>query len=164
MKQLSFLIIILILSSCGISVKQIGSLNMIQNRNVDSNFNYKSISTYSGGSDRERKSSRSLTIEDAIDNTVRKIPGGEFLTNVKIYIVNDLYFSVEGDVWGKQENITYRGFKVGDKVTWKVSSFSKNKYLTGVLKSLKNNKTCLITEDESGEIIELIYDKISKID
>ena len=152
---LSFILITAI-SSCT-SVKQIGKVNMISNRNVNPKLNYDVISTYSGGSKHELKKSRAKTIEDAIDQTVRKIPGGEFLMNAKIYLVNGQFIAVEGDVWGVKSNVSYRGFKVGDKVTWK---FMGN-FKTGIIKSLKDDKSCLI-ETKDGNIIEKKYDNISK--
>jgi hypothetical protein len=130
---------------------------MISNRNIDTKLNYEVISTYSGGSKRELKKSKAKTIEEAIDQTVRKIPGGEFLMNVKIYIIKGQYIAVVGDVWGVKSNITFRGFRVGDKVIWKVTGSFK----TGTIKSLKDDKTCLI-ETENGDIVEKKYDDISK--
>ena len=44
-----------ILFNACISVKQIGKVNMISNRNVDPDFKYQSLTTYSGGSNRELK-------------------------------------------------------------------------------------------------------------
>lgn len=152
------LILITAVTSCT-SVKQIGKVNMISNRNVDPKLNYDVISTYSGGSNRELKKSKAKTIEDAIDQTVRKIPGGEFLMNAKIYLVNGQYLAVEGDVWGVKSNVAYRGFKVGDKVTWK----AMGNFKTGTIKSLKDDKTCLI-ETENGDIVEKKYDDISKVE
>lgn len=157
MKRIFFAFIIITAVSSCTSVKQIGKVNMISNRNVDPKLNYDVISTYSGGSNRELKKSRAKTIEDAIDQTVRKIPGGEFLMNAKIYLVNGQYIAVEGDVWGVTSNVAYRGFKVGDKVTWK----AKGNFITGTIKSLKDDKTCLV-ENESGDIIEKKYDEITK--
>jgi len=145
------------LSSCA-KVKLIGKVNMISNRNVDpTTMQYVVISTYSGGSKRELKKSRAKTIEDAIDKTVRRIPGGEFLLNAKIYSVKRKYLAVEGDVWGLESNLSYRGFKIGDKVTWK----NLGNFKTGIIKSLKNDKTCLI-ETDNGVILEKKYDEISK--
>jgi hypothetical protein len=69
----------------------------------------------------------------------------------------DNIIAAEGDVWGVKSNVAYRGFKVGDKVTWKVMGNFK----TGTIKSLKDDKTCLV-ETESGDIIEKKYDDISK--
>lgn len=150
------LILLTAVSACS-SVKQIGKVNMISNRNIDPQQKYEALTTYSGGSQRELKKSRAKIIEDAIDQTVRKIPGGEYLMNTKIYLINGKYIAVEGDVWGVKSNVGYRGFQVGDKVTWKVSGNFK----VGTIKSLKDDKTCLI-ETENGKIIEKKYDDISK--
>ena len=168
MKYPSILTLAIILTSC-MSVKQIGKVNMISNRNIDPNLKYERISTYSGGSKKELKKSKTKTIEDAIDQTVRKVPGGEFLMNAKIYYVKDQYFAVEGDVWGKPENISYRGLEIGDKVTWKNKSLSaklgwQKDYLTGVIKALKDDKTCLVTVAETDEVVELSYDDITKVE
>lgn len=167
-KTLLILALTIILASCT-SVKQIGKVNMISNRNIDPNLEYERISTYFGGSKKELKKTKAKTIEDAIDQTVRKAPGGEFLMNVKLYVVKDQYYAVEGDVWGKPQNISYRGFEVGDKVTWKNKSLSAKfgsdkDYLTGTVKALKDDKTCLITVDETKDVVELSYDDITKVE
>lgn len=154
--SLTVLFFTLIFTSCT-SSKQIGSVNMISNRNVDPSLNYAAISTYSGGTNRELRKSRATTIEDAINQTVKKIPGGEFLMNAKIFLVDKKYYAVEGDVWGTTSNISYRGFKSGDKVTWKVNG----SYKSGVIKSLTDDKSCLV-ETDSGNVVEKRYDKISK--
>lgn len=155
----SISIVSLFLTSC-ISVKQIGSVNMISTRNIDPNLKYKAISTYSGGSKKELKKTRATNIQDAINQTVKKVTGGDFLMNVKIYLVNKKYIAVEGDVWGSStEEIAYRGFKVGDQVTWKVLG----SFRTGIITSLKNDKTCLVQEDNTGETVEKKYDGITKI-
>ena len=149
------LIVITAVSSCT-SVKQVGKVNMISNRNVDPKLDYNVISTYSGGSTRELKKTRAITIEDAIDQTVKKIPGGEFLMNAKLYVVNNKYYAAEGDVWGVKTNIAYRGFKVGDKVI-----VDKVFNSVATIKALKDDKTCFI-ERSNGVIEEVKYDRISK--
>lgn len=158
------------LASC-MSVKQVGKLNMISNRNVESKVEYELVKSYSGGSKKELKKSKAITIEDAIDNTVRAVPGGEFLKNVKVYLVNGKYFAVEGDVWGIANNITFKGFKIGDKVTWKnkkspmdkLTNSGKKDYLTGRIASLKNDKTCFVKVDGEEQTVELLYDDITKV-
>ena len=100
MKQITYMFLFAVLVTACTSVKQIGKINMISTRNVDPNLKYEVISTYSGGSKRELKKSKSTSIEDAIDQTVKKVPGGEFLMNCKIYLINSKYIAVEGDVWG----------------------------------------------------------------
>jgi len=158
-------LLICAVSSCT-SVKQIGKVNMISNRNVDPNLQYKALTTYSGGSKRELKKSKAKSIEAAIDQTVKKIPGGEFLMNCKIYIVKTKYIAVEGDVWGNTTNIQFRGFKVGDKVTWKKKDIINGaKYLTGTITALKDDKTCYVKIDEElDSLVELPYDDITKIE
>jgi hypothetical protein len=152
------------LSACT-SVKQIGKVNMISNRNVSNDQNYQLISSYSGGSQKEIRKSRARTIEDAIDQTVRKVPGGEYLMNVKIYLINSTYLAVEGDVWGVASERSYRGFKIGDTVTWK-SSFSRGDgYHTGIIIALKDDKVCLVKSDDTeSKTYEMKYDELTKIE
>lgn len=166
MKKITYILLFAVLLTACTSVKQIGKVNMISTRNVDPNLKYQVITTYSGGSKRELKKSKSTSIEDAIDQTVKKVPGGEFLMNCKIYLVNSKYIAVEGDVWGNPTQQTHRGFKVGDKVTWKKKDIiNGTKFLTGTISALKNDKTCYVKVDgESDKTVELSYDDITKTD
>ena len=162
-KAILFLIAIaslfLFFESCT-SVKLIGKINMISNRNIDPKLNYQLISTYAGGSDKEIKNSRASSIEAATDITVKKVPGGEFVMNAKIFLVNKTYFAVEGDVWGTAGGvITYRGFKVDDKVTWK----KNGKFYTGKITALKDDQTCYVQMDNDNSMVELLYDNITKV-
>lgn len=163
MKKLLFALAIFIISfnSCT-SVKEIGKLNMVSNRNVDPDLKYKLITTYSGGSEKELKKSKFISIEQAIDNTIKKTPGGEFLMNAKIYLVDNKYIAVEGDIWGIEGFASYKGFKVGDKVTWKTSLIKGKDYITGTITSLKDDKECLIKIDNQDKITEVEYTKLSK--
>jgi hypothetical protein len=132
---------------------------MISTRNVESSKTYVLKASYSGGSKKELKKTKAKTIEDAINQTVKRIPGGEYLMNAKIYLVNGEYFAVEGDVWGIAENNSFRGFTAGDKVTWKNKATGIQ---SGVIHSLKDDQKCIV-ETESGELIEIEYDKLSKV-
>ena len=155
---LSLVTISLIAASCS-SVKVIGSVNMLSHRNVNTQTEYQLLTSYAGGSPKERKKSKAVTIEDAIDQTVKKVAGGEYLMNAKIYqIVNGrkMFYFCEGDVWGSKENVSYRGFKVGDKV---IVDGVVNTIAT--IKSLKDDKTCFIMRI-NGVIEEVKYDRISK--
>ena len=156
-----FILIVILFSACAPTVTEIGTINMISTRNIETDFNYSQISSYKGASEREIKKTKSTTIQDAVNEVVRREPGGEFLMNVKLYSVErsgSYYYAVEGDVWGGQESVNYRGFKLGDRVIWSVRKNMK----TGVIKSLKNNTECLVLVDDSDKIIEISYDKISK--
>lgn len=131
---------------------------MLSTRNVDQNGNYELKASYSGGSQKELKKTKSETIEDAINQTVKKVPGGEYLMNVKIYLVDGTYFAVEGDVWGRAGNNAFRGFAVGDVVTWKQLG---GNIVTGKIHTLKDDVKCIV-QAEDGELIEKKYDDLSK--
>jgi hypothetical protein len=153
-----------LMSLAGCSVEQIGRINMISTRNIDPNQTYTVLATYSGGSNRELRKSKATSIEHAIDLVVKRVPGGEFLMNAKIYIVRRSRnpqrqrYAVEGDVWGVETEVSYRGFKVGDRVMWKAGI---GKYKSGVITSLKDDRTCLV-ETEDGAVYEKKYVDISK--
>jgi hypothetical protein len=147
---------------------QIGQVNMISIRNIDvNNFKYEILARYAGGSDNELRQSRFKTINEAVEQTVRRVHGGEFLVNAKIYFVANNYYVVEGDVWGIKSDTSYRGLKVGDRVIWDekdVGLFSVTvSRKDGVIKSLKDDKTCLI-QQKNGVIVEKSYDEITKMD
>lgn len=155
MKTIKIIILGLFLGACT-HVNQIGKLTMISNRNIDGGANYTLLRTYMGGSKKELKRLKAKTIEDAIDNVVRNTPGGEFLKNVKIYIVNTGYYAVEGDVWGlKQTN--FKGFAIGDHVQWS-GTF---KTLKGIIVELKSEKSCIIKLDD-GDVKEVYYSDLKK--
>jgi len=167
------LIALIFFTSC-YSFQQIGEVNMISHRNIDASHNYVLLVSYVGGTDEERKSSRAETIQEAIDNTVQKVPGGEYLMNAKIYEVikggggkGKTWFAAEGDVWGeKQEGVktitaksTY-SFNTGDHVTWK----HDGKWYTGTIISSKDMNSCIVKVDNDGDLTELNYNDLSKID
>jgi hypothetical protein len=158
MNKLLLLCAIVLLASC-VTTKQIGSTVMISNRNLESSVNYVLIKTYMGAGDREIRKTKAKTIEDAVDQTVKSTPGGEFLKNVKIYRTNKNLFAVEGDVWGIPANANFQGFAVGDKVKW--TKLFKN--YTGTIVDLKNDKACTIKRDSDSNITEVDYTDLTKI-
>ncbi|MSP55873.1 MAG: hypothetical protein EXR69_09765 [Myxococcales bacterium] len=151
---------LILLAGCSPSVMQIGKINMISNRNVETSFDYSLISSYAGGSERELKKSRAENIEQAIDQTVRKVPGGEFVMNASIYMIDEQYFAVEGDVWGRKGNVSYRGFAVGDRVTFK----RVGQIVYGVVTGLKDDLTCYVKLDGDAGGLEVRYDILAKGD
>lgn len=158
----AFLIISVVLCSCT-SIKQIGSVNMISTRNIESAASYKLIKSYAGSGKSELKKNKAKTVEQAVDAVVRSTPGGEFLKNVKVYVIDSKYYSVEGDVWGVASEITFKGFRAGDRVTWKTHSLANgDKFYTGIIISLKDDKKCLVKEDVGGETREIKYEDLSK--
>lgn len=93
------LLLISLLSSC-VSVKQIGEFTIVSTRNIQSSEKYVLLTTYSGGNKKELRKSQCKTIQEAINKTVKSVPGGEYLMNAKVYSIDSEYFAVEGDVWG----------------------------------------------------------------
>jgi hypothetical protein len=154
---------LMLMASACISVRQVGGVNMVSTRNVDPKLDYKPLATYSGGSQSELKASQAKTIDDAVNATVRRVPGGEFLMNVKFYLVDEKYFAVEGDVWGAADQ-AYRGFRVGDRVTIKNPAFfTTQAFLLGTIASLKSTEVCLVKPDGPNEkLIEVSYDDVTK--
>lgn len=147
--------IILFVTACT-TINEIGKINMISNRNIDPNLKYQLISTYSGSSREEVKSSKAKNIEEAIDQTVKKVPGGEFLMNVKLFQIDKIYFAAVGDVWGVANNIAIRGFQTGNKVTWKRMGV----FISGVISALKDDNTCFVKT--GNETYEVKYTELTK--
>ena len=140
------------LSSCS-SVKQIGQVNMISNRNIDASANYELLSAYVGGKKSELRKNKSKSIEEAINLIVKEVPGGEYLMNVKIYRVGDSHFAVEGDVWGLSDNQSRCGFSLGENVVWETRS--KN-YEQGVIISFIDMDKCYV-KTKDGKLIKKKY-------
>jgi len=112
-----------------------------------------------GASKQEIRKTKATTLEDAIDQVVKSTPGGEYLKNVKVYLTDNKYLAVEGDVWGIVGNVNFRGFKVGDKVKW--TKLFKD--FTGTITDLKNDKTATVKRDSDQDIVEVEYNDLTKI-
>jgi hypothetical protein len=159
---------IICMNACAPSIQKIGTLNMIAHRNVDMKLDYELIATYSGGSNRELKKARYKTVEDALESTVRKVPGGEMLLNVKLYQIKGKYYAVEGDVWGKSGENGIRGFHVGDQVVCKDVNFikkmnlSSNDIVYGVITGLIDDKSVYIKLKGTERTIKVPLEKITK--
>ncbi len=153
------------LSSC-FTVVQLGKLNMISDRNIDSKADYVLLKNYAGGSDKEikkaLKKSKATGIDQAVDETVRNVAGGEFLKNVKVYGVKKkkkMYLYVEGDVWGVAENISFRGFKIGDKVQWK----ELGSYHKGTITGLTDAEKCMVKEEGKENSKPFKFSSLTKV-
>jgi hypothetical protein len=148
-------------SSCK-ELKLVGELNMVSTRNVE-NVDYVLIKNYEGLSKRQIKKSRAENLNQAIDQTVQNTPGGEFLKNVKVYMIEGTFktfYAVQGDVWGaKNSTISHMGFKVGDRVQWKVTGNTKS----GKITNLKDGTQATIQEDDSQNFVNVEYKKLTII-
>ena len=100
----------LALTSC-MSFKEAGRLNMVSCRNIDSHAKYQLLQKNVEYTTKELRHIRTTTIEQAIDEAVKKVPGGEYLMNARIRacLINGtwingykptVFYAVEGDVYG----------------------------------------------------------------
>ena len=106
MKTLTFYTALAIFfTSCASSYNEIGGLGMLSDKHIDPNGHYKMMAASVGSSKKEIKNTKAESMQGAIDSTLRKVPGGLFLTNVKIYIVHGDYLAVSGDVWGQADEL-----------------------------------------------------------
>lgn len=123
--------------------KMIGQVNMISNRNISTTFDYEQLSTYSYSGRLSKPKAK--TIQEAIDQTVKDVPGGEFIMNAKIY-TKDMCYVVVGDVWGHGTNVGYGEFVRGDSVIWKGTG-STNYNKNGKIVAFKDQTTAIVEED-----------------
>ena len=156
-------------TSCA-KIRTLGDLNVISTRNVDvdGSTQYKQLKTYVGLTKKQKRKAKAKDIEEAVNVAVKSVPGGEYLTNAKLYMILKPYkwkaekrfaYIIEGDVWGVGGDVTMKGFRVGDKVFY--SSVQGQKQ--GVIVELKDDKQAAI-RIEGQEKIELVnYEKLTKM-
>lgn len=165
MKKIPYLFIVASASAWALfgclTIQEIGRMGEFTPRNTDTSAKYVLLKNYMGGTRDELKDSRAKTIEQAAINVVRSTPGGEFLRNVKIYVVKGRYVAVEGDVWGVAKNQNYRGFRVGDRVQWNMGL--KNPP-TGSVHELLNDEECTVRDDKDGRLKNIAYDELQKLE
>jgi hypothetical protein len=157
MKNLFLIISLFTLFSCSKSLELIGNVNVISHRNFEVSKKYELIRSNANLSKKELKRKKAPNIEQAIDDVVKSVPGGEFLTNAKIYVVNGKYYAVEGDVYGNNPS-QYKGFSIGDKVQWKSMGSTKN----GTVTSLLSDKEAAVKKDSDGVVVSISYDDLLK--
>jgi hypothetical protein len=107
---MSILMIAVLSTSCMV-FNEAGRLNLVSVRNIDSKSNYQLLQKNVEYTKKEMRKNCKKTIEQAIDDVVKKVPGGEYLMNAKINVCviqgtlfngyqPSLYYIVTGDVWG----------------------------------------------------------------
>lgn len=162
MKKVLLISLSATLLSCGVDVELIGDLNMISNRNVNPEQKYELLKSYAGSSSKselkkENKKVKAKNIQQAVDYTVSNVAGGEFLTNVKIYVLEEKYYVVRGDVWGRQgAEKEIKGWKIGDRVQYK-TPLGINK---GVIVDLFNANEASVKLDDGGQVTNIRFDRL----
>ncbi len=108
-KNLLFIAIVLlgVLTTSCTSIKNIGALNMVSTRNIETSIKYVVVQKNFELTKKDKKRSRAETIQEAVDAAVKKVDGGEYLMNARIYLIKhdyffaySYYYAVDGDVWG----------------------------------------------------------------
>lgn len=155
-----FAAVTITLQSCS-SKLLVGKLTMMSDRNIDSKGSYVCLKTYAGSTKKEIYHSRARTIEEALNNTIKSVPGGEFGKNVKIYQIlpKKEYWAIECDVWGYSDNQQMMGFRIGDRVQW----ISLGKKHTGTIASIIDDKQAMVTDDSDNEAKKVNLESLAKI-
>lgn len=170
-----------IYSCTSYQVYSAGDLSLAATRNIDKSVDYKQLKAYVGISKTDLEAAKSSTksgiikkknpivkeinaykgkyLQDAIDNVVKSVPGGEYLYNLRLYtvveIVKGFYkttytynYVASGDVWGVDDgNANIKGFHNGDKVVFT--------YTKDIKKLLGKNFEGEIGKQYSGQVIGL---------
>ena len=167
------LAITMLMVGCNVESQLVGEVNMISTRNYDKSVQYQRLTTYSGASKNQMRRAKSTSIDEAVNQTVKEVPGGEFVMNAKIYAVPNnnakkgeprFYYVVEGDVWGiplagtNYQGGGYQGFSLGDIIGWQYGGKLKK----GKIVALKDSDKCVV-EDEKGVNFTLKYDKLMRL-
>ena len=97
MKKLLFLAIIACVTGC--AYNRVGSLTMISTRNIDYSTEYVELAR---GVEGTSKMKRDDAMQEAIDEAVNSIPGGEYMMNTVVYVKDNRIIKVKGDVWGRR--------------------------------------------------------------
>ena len=185
--KLSFLLVAfsVLISSCGTKLKfiEIGKLTISSTKNVDLKGEHILLSRNAGFDDsqvsvinkkEQNKKARkkilanyemlkATSVDKAMENVVEQTPGGIYMENVEIYLVNtrkiratDFFFIVSGDVFGVKDAVKQiRGFTVGTKAFYKKES--------GTVITLLDDKYCLWQSDKSDAAYTVLYDQLIKI-
>ena len=90
----------ILFASCTSSYEAIGNVSVLSDRAIKAGVAYKQLSINSGGTKEELKHSQAETLDEAVSQVISQVPGGRFITNVTIYVGDNGYYAVSGNVWG----------------------------------------------------------------
>lgn len=158
--RITLFFVLLGFSSC--SYNRIGSVTMISTRNIASNVEYVELARNVEGIS---KMSHDDPLQEAIDNAVKSIPGGEYMTNTVIYQLKDKKIKVIGDVYGRkdlnaQHAVALNTFKNGEIVTW---LDQRNRSVKAEIIK-QNGDTLTIKLLHNGKEFETTFARIKKLD
>ncbi len=197
---LPFISLVMFSCSTYYTITPIGELTSASTRNIEYSKKYDKLKSYAGLSrtDVEAASStnkngkikkknpiiktvdsyKAKSLNEAIDNVVKSVPGGEYINNLRVYQVNEIkgskfadvaiYYVVAGDVWGNySEDAEIKGFHKNDTVVFTYTKDLKEhigevnfsgeigKQYKGKVIELKGGSA--VVELENSTIIEIPY-------
>lgn len=157
----SLIAVSLLISSCS-SIKPIGEVETLCYQKLDDKIKYELLASNVGGGYKELNDTRMKgikTIPEAVKRVIDNVPGGVYMKNAKITIVDNGLVSIEGDVWGiKSANVNIKGFSVGNYVIYQKGS----KITKAQVSALKDSETCFILEFGEDKPIEVPYLNLTK--
>lgn len=113
-----FLVTVFLISTLSCSYQRVGNLTVVSTRNFQNSENYVELSRNVTGYSKLKKED---ALQEAIDEAVNSIPGGEYMTNAVIYIKGDRAIKVTGDVYGQpaaSPNTNNVSYSIGQQVFW----------------------------------------------
>lgn len=118
LKMKRFLVTVFLISTLSCSYQRVGNLTVVSTRNFQNSENYVELSRNVTGYSKLKKED---ALQEAIDEAVNSIPGGEYMTNAVIYIKGDRAIKVTGDVYGQpaaSPNTNNVSYSIGQQVFW----------------------------------------------
>lgn len=91
------LLLLALLAVTGCTFNRIGSLTMVSTRNMDSTKEYVELKRNVTGTSKMKYDD---AMQEAIDEAVNSVPGGEYLMNTVVYVKDNRIVKVVGDVYG----------------------------------------------------------------
>lgn len=146
MKKSIYLVIILLFILSGCTFKRIGSLTMVSTRNIDQTKNYVLLARNVEGISKMKHDD---PLQEAIDEAVLSIPGGEYMMNAVVYYKDGKKMRVRGDVYGIGIDIntpivvdTSKAcpYLEGEMVVWKDD---RNRSLLGRVNECRGNQVVI---------------------
>lgn len=141
---LFYLLAVAVLVSC--AYRRVGSMTMISTRNIDSSKHYVLLARGVEGVSNMKNDD---ALQDAIDNAVHSVPGGEYMMNTAIYFKDEKRIKVRGDVYGigvalynDSTGALNNQLQIGDKVTWRIEGTGS---VIGLINEIKGDSITIST-------------------
>lgn len=163
MKKTIPILAALMLTACGGGYQRIGSLTMLSTRNVDRSQTYELLARNVEG---RAKSKQDNTLQQATDEAVGRIAGGEYMMNVAVMVGRKgERVKVVGDVWGvklgsaQEASAVVTGsaaMKVGDAVLYtprRKNDKVKAAPITGTIVALRQTTAMIEYRRVTGSVV-----------